>query len=65
MPGLVPGIYVFVEAYFTPQEDVGAHGSSPWAEGPRVKPGHGGCLLPFQALGDGVGAASASIRAWM
>ena len=31
MPGLVPGIHVFF---------VDAHGSSPWAEGPRVKPGH-------------------------
>jgi hypothetical protein len=41
LPGLVPGIHVFAGAGFAVEEDVGAYGSSPWAEGPRVKPGHG------------------------
>ncbi|MGH7112319.1 MAG: hypothetical protein ACREFK_18075, partial [Stellaceae bacterium] len=40
MPGLVPGIHVFVEAAGIRYGRVDAHGSSPWAEGPRVKPGH-------------------------
>src|ERR1700730_4217345 len=35
LPGLVPGIHVFVGAL----EGVDAHGTSPWAEGPRAKPG--------------------------
>src|SRR5271155_3605873 len=34
--GLVPRIHVFVAGV----KGVDAHGSSPWAEGPRAKPGH-------------------------
>ncbi len=40
IPGLDPGIHV------------DAHGSSPWAEGPRVKPGH-----DEKSKADGVGAS--------
>jgi hypothetical protein len=39
LPGPVPGIYVLAAGIAKVQEDVDAHGSSPWAEGPRVKPG--------------------------
>ena len=35
MPGLVSGIHVLPAS----QEGVDAHGTSPWAEGPRVKSG--------------------------
>src|SRR5690242_19155723 len=41
LPGPVPGIHVLAAGITKVQEDVDAHGSSPWAEGPRVKPGQG------------------------
>ncbi len=40
MPGLVPGIHAYARAAGGDFGRVDAHGSSPWAEGPRVKPGH-------------------------
>jgi hypothetical protein len=40
MPGLVPGIHAFATAAGGRFERVDAHGSSPWAEGPRDEPGH-------------------------
>src|SRR5829696_56615 len=43
---------------FRRTKDVGAHGSSPWAEGPRVKPGHGA----FQLI-CGISASAAAGRA--
>jgi hypothetical protein len=45
LPGLVPGIHVLAAGIIKAQEDVDAHGSSPWAEGPRVKPGQGDLWL--------------------
>jgi hypothetical protein len=45
LPGLVPGIHVLAVEITMAHEDVDAHGSSPWAEGPRVKPGQGDLLL--------------------
>jgi len=39
--GLVPRIHVFIRA----PKGVDAHGSSPWAEGPRVKPGQDGVVM--------------------
>ena len=38
LPGLVSGIHALAAEIIKAQEDVDAHGSSPWAEGPRVKP---------------------------
>jgi hypothetical protein len=35
MAGLVPVIHAFLPVCGVWGEDVGAHGSSPWAEGPR------------------------------
>ena len=46
MPGLDPGIH---EADLI-DPIVDAHGSSPWAEGPRDKPGHDECSAPAQML---------------
>ncbi len=44
MPGLDPGIH---EAdLIAPAMD--AHGSSPWAEGPRDKPGHDECIAGYE-----------------
>src|SRR5271169_5960650 len=43
--GLDPGIHALAAEITKAQEDVDAHGSSPWAEGPRVKPGHGDLRL--------------------
>jgi hypothetical protein len=37
MRGLDPRIHVLATAC---REDVDAHGTSPWAEGPRIKSGH-------------------------
>src|SRR5271170_8099423 len=42
--GLDPGIHALAAEITKAQEDVDAHGSSPWAEGPRVEPGHGDLL---------------------
>jgi hypothetical protein len=39
--GLVPGTHVFAVRSVERKEGVDAHGSSPWAEGPRAKPGQG------------------------
>src|SRR6185437_12914982 len=36
--GLDPRVHVFTGSA---EQDVDAHGSGPWAEGPRVKPGQG------------------------
>src|SRR5262249_19171174 len=47
--GLVPRIHVFVSA----AQGVDAHGSSPWAEGPRHKAGQdeiGGAMFPPSSL---------------
>ena len=43
LPGLGPGIRAFLPDRAL-GEDVGAHGSSPWAEGPRIEAGHGALL---------------------
>ena len=40
MPGHDPGIHAFTAGAAVRAKDVDAHGSSPWAEGPRDKPGH-------------------------
>ncbi len=40
--GLGPAIHAFLPIDAMCSEDVGAHGTSPWAEGPRDTPGHGG-----------------------
>jgi protein ImuA len=45
MPGLVPGIHAAPMRIV--DEEADAHGSSPWAEGPRVKPGHDDFRSPF------------------
>src|ERR1700726_1965548 len=42
LAGLVPATHVFLARFTGRQEDVDAHGTSPWAEGPRAKPGQGG-----------------------
>jgi len=39
--GLDPGIHALAAEITKVQQDVDAHGSSPWAVGPRVKPGPG------------------------
>jgi hypothetical protein len=39
-PGGDPRIYTVVDAPSTRSEGVDAHGSGPWAEGPRIKSGH-------------------------
>jgi len=39
--GLVPATHVFAVRSVERKEGVDAHGSSPWAEGPRAKPGQG------------------------
>jgi hypothetical protein len=41
LAGLVPAIHVFERGSANGREGVDAHGSSPWAEGPRAKPGQG------------------------
>ena len=64
MPGRDPGIH---EADLS-EPVVDAHGSSPWAEGPRDKPGHDACIARTQALrisaltGDGVDELLAALR---
>ena len=40
MPGLDPGIHASATGAGVRGKDVDAHGTSPWAEGPRDKPGH-------------------------
>jgi hypothetical protein len=44
-PDLIRASTVLAGEITKPPEDVDAHGSSPWAEGPRVKPGHGDLWL--------------------
>jgi hypothetical protein len=41
LTGLVPVIHAFPAIHTFFFEDVGARGTSPWAEGPRTKSGHG------------------------
>jgi hypothetical protein len=41
LAGLVPATHVFECGSIDGREGVDAHGSSPWAEGPRDKPGQG------------------------
>jgi len=45
LPGLVPGIHVLAAEIIKAQEDVDAHGSSPWAKGSWIKPGQEGLWL--------------------
>ena len=40
MPGLDPGIHVSETGWIASKKGVDTHGSSPWVEGPRVKPGY-------------------------
>jgi heme A synthase len=47
MAGFDPAIHAFNAA----GENVGAHGTSPWAEGPRAEPGHGAAAT-IRAVGE-------------
>jgi hypothetical protein len=50
MPGPVPGIHGLRADVLGSHVD--AHGSSPWAEGPRDKPGHDGLYAAMSVIGD-------------
>jgi hypothetical protein len=45
MRGLDPRIHALAVAASTWGDDMDAHGTSPWAEGPRIKSGHDGFKL--------------------
>jgi hypothetical protein len=51
--GLVPAVHAFLSFGAAGGQDVGAHGSSPWAAGPRTESGHGDHRL--SAAGDIMG----------
>ena len=49
LAGLGPAIHAFFPFDGALGEDVGAHGTSPWADGPRNKSGHGGSKVVHSA----------------